>query len=91
MTKNQKIAIAVGSGLLLTYAVIFVYQRIKRAQADASEVSSEEALDVLQELKKENTNPEPEFTEEDTIPEVGENSELSDLQQSELISGLGDY
>jgi hypothetical protein len=91
MTKNKKIAIAVGSGLLLTYAVIFVYQRIKRAQADASKVSSDEALDVLQELKKENTNIEPEFTEEDTIPVAGENSELSDLQQSELLSGLGDY
>jgi hypothetical protein len=91
MTKNQKIAIAIGSGLLLTYAVIFVYQRIKRAQADASEVSSDEALDVLQELKNKNTNLEPVFTEEDIIGEVGETSELSDLQQSELISGMGDY
>jgi hypothetical protein len=90
MTKNKKIAIAVSSGLLLTYAVIFVYQRIKRAKADASEVSSDEALYILEELKKDNTNQEPEFTEEDIIP-VSENSELSDLQQSELLSGLGDY
>jgi predicted DNA binding protein len=91
MTKNQKIAIAVGSGIFLTYGVIFVYQRIKRAQADASKVSSDEALDILEELKKDNTNQEPEFTEEDIIPEISSNTELTDLQESELISGMGDY
>ena len=52
MTTKQKTAIAIGSGILGAYAAVFIYQRIQRAKADASELSSEEALKILQRLGK---------------------------------------
>lgn len=89
MTTKQKIAVAIGSGILITYATIFIFQRINRAKADRSKVSEDEANLILMELKLDNNNPEPEFTEEDIM--IASNTELSDLQQSELLSGMGDY
>lgn len=67
MTTKQKIAVAIGSGLVCAYAVIFVYQRIQRAKADKSVVSEEEALKILSE--KSSTS-DPFFTEEDTAGQL---------------------
>ena len=94
MTNKQKLAIAVASGLLGTYAIIFVYQRIKRRQADESVVSSDEAFEVLNKLKSENATPEPDFSEDDTldVPDiVAANTSLTDLQEFESQTGMGDY
>jgi hypothetical protein len=89
MTTKQKIAIGVLSGILGTYAIIFVYQRIKRKKADESVVSEQEAYQILEELKVNSGYVEPDWNEEDTIPltETG----LTDLQQFEIESGMGDY
>ena len=105
MTRNQKIAIAVGSGLVGAYAVIFVYQRIQRAKADANVTNSTDALKILREKKMNNSSStEPTFSAEDTIPQVASPDEsmiqdstsvsdvnLSDLQYWDTISGMGDY
>jgi hypothetical protein len=103
MTTKQKIGIAVGSGLLGAYAVIFVYQRIQRAKADASNVPLDDALKIL---KEKSSTEIPIFTSEDSIPQVpnpddsmldddeGVNipdSNLTELQQWDVISGMGDY
>ena len=89
MTTKQKIAIGVLSGILGTYGFIFVYQRIKRRKADESVVTEEEAYKVLEELKLNSGYTEPDWNEEDTIPvtETG----LTDLQQFEVETGMGDY
>lgn len=103
MTTKQKIAVAIGSGLLGAYAAIFVYQRIQRAKADASDLSSEEALKILRENKQNSDKQIPKFTAEDSIPvipnsdiELDEDgyipdSNLTELQQWDVISGMGDY
>jgi hypothetical protein len=106
MTTKQKTAIAIGSGLLVAYAAVFIYQRIQRAKADASELSSEEALKILRDKKQNSDTEIPEFSSEDSIPQVpnpddsilnddeGVNipeSNLTELQQWDLISGMGDY
>ena len=94
MTNKQKLAIAVASGLLGTYAIIFVYQRIKRKKADESVVSSDEAFEVLNKLKSESDTPEPYFSEDDTldVPDiVASNTDLTDLQEFESQTGMGDY
>ena len=93
MTTKQKIALAIGSGLVSAYAVIFVYQRIQRAKADASVVSEEEALKILNEKS---FTSEPEFTEEDMQPhlpndETVDNLPSEDLMQFEIETGYGDY
>jgi hypothetical protein len=89
MTTKQKIAIGVLSGIIGTYAIIFVYQRIQRKKADESVVSEDEAYKILDELKVNSGYVEPDFDEEDTIPVT--ESGLTDLQQFELESGMGDY
>jgi hypothetical protein len=89
MTTKQKIAIGVLSGIIGTYAIIFVYQRIQRKKADESVVSEDEAYQILNELKVNSGYVEPDFDEEDTIPVT--ESGLTDLQQFELESGMGDY
>jgi hypothetical protein len=89
MTTKQKIAIGVLSGIIGTYAIIFVYQRIQRKKADESVVSEDEAYQILNELKVNSGYVEPDFDEEDTIPVT--ESGLTDLQQFELETGMGDY
>ena len=90
--KTKKILISVGSLILVSYLSIFIYQRIQRAKADASVVSEDEALDILDE--KESTTI-PNFDEEDLMPvlpneEVVEN-EVDSLRQFEIETGYGDY
>lgn len=89
MTTKQKIAIGVLSGIIGTYAIIFVYQRIQRKKADESVVSEDEAYQILNELKVNSDYVEPDFDEEDTIPVT--ESGLTDLQQFEVETGMGDY
>ncbi len=72
MTTKQKVAIAVGTGLVSAYAVIFIYQRIQRAKADASVVSEDEALKIL---KEKSTTSQPQFSEDDTMPLIPEGNE----------------
>jgi hypothetical protein len=67
MTTKQKIAVAIGSGLVGAYAVIFVYQRIQRAKADKSVVSEDEALKIL---NQKSSTSEPSFTEDDTAGDL---------------------
>lgn len=93
MTTKQKIALAIGSGLVGAYAVIFVYQRIQRAKADASVVSEDEALKIL---NQKSFSSEPEFTEEDMQPqlpndETVDNLPSDSLMQFEIETGYGDY
>lgn len=101
MTSKQKIGIAVASGLFGAYAIIFVYQRIQRAKADASNVPLDDALKIL---KEKETSEMPTFTSEDSIPQLPNpddsvlndegyipDSNLTELQQWDLISGMGDY
>jgi hypothetical protein len=100
MTTKQKIGIAVASGLFGAYAVIFVYQRIQRAKADASNIPLDEALKIL----REKSSSEPTFNSEDSIPTIPntviddsiledteEVPDLTELQQWDVISGMGDY
>jgi hypothetical protein len=72
MTTKQKVAIAVGTGLVSAYAVIFIYQRIQRAKADASVVSEDEALKIL---KEKSTTSQPEFSDDDVMPLIPEGNE----------------
>ena len=93
MTTKQKVIISLGSALLGAYLTIFVYQRIKRAKADANVVSEDEALKILNE--KSYTSP-PVFNEEDLMPqlpsdEVVDNSPNDMLRQFEIETGLGDF
>jgi len=101
MTTKQKIGIAIGSGLLGAYAVIFVYQRIQRMRADESNLPLDDAMKILQEKE---TTEMPVFTAEDSIPQIPNaddsvsddtgyipDSNLTELQQWDLISGMGDY
>jgi hypothetical protein len=93
MTTKQKIALAIGSGLVGAYAVIFVYQRIQRAKADASVVSEDEALKIL---NQKSFSSEPEFTEDDMQPqlpndETVDNLPSDSLMQFETETGYGDY
>ena len=91
MTTKQKISIAIISSLVVgSYITIFIYQRIARAKADASVVSEEEALKILNEKS---STPEPVFTPDETIPMLpdGEMIENDSLQQYEIVSGMGDY
>ena len=91
MTTKQKLTIAITSSVLVgAYATIFIYQRIERAKADASVVSEEEALKILNEKS---STTEPNFTPEDIIPMLpdGEMIENDSLQQYEIESGMGDY
>ena len=102
MTTKQKTAIAIGSGLLGAYAAIFIYQRIQRAKADASVLSSEEALKILRDKKQNSDTEIPDFSSEDSIPQVPNpvvldddgyipESNLTELQQWDVISGMGEY
>jgi hypothetical protein len=94
MTRNQKIIIiSVGSALLGGYLSVFVYQRIKRAKADANVVSEDEALKILNEKS---STPTPDFNEEDLTPilpndEIIDNSPSEMLMDFETQTGLGDY
>ena len=101
MTTKQKISIAVGSGLLGAYAVIFVYQRIQRMKADESNLPLDDALKILKEKGKTEM---PTFNAEDSIPQIPNpddsviddtgyipDSNLTELQQWDVISGMGDY
>jgi hypothetical protein len=93
MTTKQKIAIAVGTGLISAYMVIFVYQRIQRAKADASVVSEDEALKILNDKS---FTSEPEFTEEDMTPQLPNDETVNNLPSQELmdfevLTGYGDY
>jgi|APCry1669189034_1035192.scaffolds.fasta_scaffold01788_8 hypothetical protein len=101
MTQKQKIAIAIGSGLVGAYAVIFIYQRIQRAKADASNVPIDDAIKKLRE--KSNVT-EPKFTGEDSIPQVPNTPEetlndngyipeenLTEVQKWDVVTGMGDY
>jgi hypothetical protein len=94
MTRNQKIAIiSVGSALLGGYLSVFVYQRIKRAKADANVVSEDEALKILNEKS---STPPPNFSEEDLKPilpnnDIIDNSPSKLLMDFETQTGFGDY
>ena len=94
MTTKQKLTLALISSVFVgTYATIFIYQRIQRAKADASVVSENEALKILNDVSN---TPEPEFTEEDTKPilpddEVVENYPSEQQIQFEIETGMGDY
>lgn len=101
MTNKQKIAIAIGSGLLGAYAIIFVYQRIQRKKADESNVPLDNALEIL---KEKSTIETPDFTAEDSIPQIPNpddtmydgggyipDSNLSEIQNWDVLSGMGDY
>jgi hypothetical protein len=73
--------------------VIFVYQRIQRAKADASVVSEDEALKIL---NQKSSVTEPDFSEEDLKPilpnnEVIDNSPSELLMDFEVLTGYGDY
>jgi hypothetical protein len=72
MTTKQKIVIAIGTGLVSAYTVIFIYQRIQRAKADASIVSEDEALKIL---NNKSTTSQPNFTEDDITPLITEGNE----------------
>jgi hypothetical protein len=96
MTRNQKIIIiSVSSALIGGYLSVFIYQRIQRAKADALVVSEEEALKIL----NEKSYIEPNFTEDDTMPQLLPDSYedttdyggLTDLQLFEIQSGMGDF
>jgi hypothetical protein len=96
MTRNQKIIIiSVSSALIGGYLSVFIYQRIQRAKADAIIVSEEEALKIL----NEKSYIEPNFTEDDTMPQLLPDSYedttdyggLTDLQLFEIQSGMGDF
>jgi hypothetical protein len=96
MTRNQKIIIiSVSSALIGGYLSVFIYQRIQRAKADAIVVSEEEALKIL----NEKSYIEPNFTEDDTMPQLLPDSYedttdyggLTDLQLFEIQSGMGDF
>jgi hypothetical protein len=94
MTRNQKIAIiSVSSALIGGYLSVFIYQRIKRAKADASVISEDEALKILN--QKESV-PTPDFTEEDITPkllsdEVVNNTPSNMQMDFEILTGYGDY
>ena len=93
MTTKQKIALAVGTGLISAYMVIFVYQRIQRAKADKSVVSEDEALKIL---NQKSSTPPPDFSEEDLKPilpnnEIIDNSPSELLMDFEVLTGYGDY
>lgn len=94
MTTKQKLSLAIISSVLVaSYATIFIYQRIQRAKADASVVSEDEALKILNEKSDIS---EPIFTEEDIKPiladdEIIENGPSEELMQFETQTGLGDY
>jgi hypothetical protein len=93
MTTKQKVIISVGSALLGAYLTIFVYQRIKRAKADANVVSEDEALKILNEKSY---TPPPDFSEEDLKPilpndEIIDNSPSEMLMDFEVLTGYGDY
>jgi hypothetical protein len=66
--KRKQIIISIGTVLLSTFAVIFIYQRIQRAKADANVVSEDEALKILN--KKKSSVTEPDFSQEDLIPQL---------------------
>jgi hypothetical protein len=96
MTRNQKIIIiSVSSALIGGYLSVFIYQRIQRAKADAIIVSEDEALKIL----NEKSYIEPNFTEDDTMPQLLPDSYedttdyggLTDLQLFEIQSGMGDF
>jgi hypothetical protein len=96
MTRNQKIIIiSVSSALIGGYLSVFIYQRIQRAKADAIIVSEQEALKIL----NEKSYIEPNFTEDDTMPQLLPDSYedttdyggLTDLQLFEIQSGMGDF
>ena len=96
MTRNQKIIIiSVSSALIGGYLSVFIYQRIQRAKADAIVVSEQEALKIL----NEKSYIEPNFTEDDTMPQLLPDSYedttdyggLTDLQLFEIQSGMGDF
>jgi hypothetical protein len=98
MTTKQKIAIAIGSGLLGAYAIVFVYQRIQRAKADESNLPEEDAIKILREKKEKGATPIPEFTAEDSIPIVPNpegdiEMEINNdsLHQFDVMTGMGDY
>jgi hypothetical protein len=102
MTNKQKTAIAVGSGIIGAYAAVFIYQRIQRAKADASDLSTEEALKILRDKKQNSDTEIPDFSSEDSIPQVPNpvvldddgyipESNLTELQQWDTITGMGDY
>jgi hypothetical protein len=91
MTTKQKISIAIISSLVVgSYLTIFIYQRIERAKADASVVSEEEALKILNEKS---STPEPDFTPDEIIPKLPDEGVVynDSLQQYEIVSGMGDY
>jgi hypothetical protein len=94
MTRNQKLTIALISSIVVGgYAIIFIYQRIQRAKADANVVSENEALKILNEVSN---TPEPVFTESDTQPllpndEVVDNYPSEQQMQFEIQTGMGDY
>jgi hypothetical protein len=105
MTQKQKIAITIGSSILGAYAVIFIYQRIQRAKADASNLPANDALEILRKKKINGDTPTPDFSSEDSIPQVPNpememdtldtgslpDSNLTEVQKWDVISGMGDY
>ena len=94
MTIKQKQTLAIITSVLVgAYATIFIYQRIQRAKADASVVSENEALKIINDVSN---TPEPDFTEEDTRPilpddEVVDNYPSEQQMQFEIETGMGDY
>ena len=104
MTNKQKIAIAIGSGLLGAYAIIFVYQRIQRKKADESNVPLDNALEILKEKSILDLKLNQFLAAEDSIPQIPNpddtmyegsgyvpDSNLTEIQNWDVISGMGDY
>lgn len=72
MNNKQKIIlISVSSVLVGTYLSIFIYQRIQRAKADKSVLPADDALKILDSKKPVE---EPDFSEDDTIPKLNDDS-----------------
>jgi hypothetical protein len=96
MTTKQKLTLTISSVLVGSLVTIFIYQRIQRAKADASVVTEEEALKILEEKKP---TPPPEFSPEDLIPKLPDGEDVlpedsmdtTFLDNSEYDLGYYDY
>jgi hypothetical protein len=73
MNQKQRIVlITTFASAFTAYVSIYIYQRIQRAKADANVTSSDDAIRILQQKKK-YTNTEPNFNDQDTIPQTSDN------------------
>lgn len=84
MTTKQKLTLTIISSVLVgSLVTIFVYQRIKRAKADANVVTEEEALKILEEKKPTEPTPPPEFSPEDLIPKLPDGEDVLPIDSTD--------